>query len=488
MPNTRNSPSPSRNARNQVDLQPSYSTMSFSANSNHTETVDEAKLPFSNPINFCEGISDSTAAGNYTDSNDMLLTNSVSSSGSRDIEVVSVSLTRPLSKSSLVSSIRNCSMEDPISDQNGQSKTEDVVVPTDDPDAGSSSKNYDSNDTNQAQQTDSALNPSNKMASFGEHSLNANVENFPNQDLKPCQTTKLKLSATASPLDTLLQTSTNIQTHPVRQYEKNDDTSAENSSRENLLRDTEQEKSKNKLGNDPHDNSSNKDNDSNDDELDPNNDKESEQDNKFVSLLETKYNDPWLRRDIPVQISSYLRPGSLFIGTQHSEAHSYEVKVTIKAVDMSRRFLSGYLSIWGLTREHELMKTYFEGEMISDSCSFFTRRDEWNASDQVDRNHWGRFSSWRELAAQKHIDPDYIHKDFEKNPHIYMRWKERFLVPDYRVTKVNGVAYNGFYYICFNQLNGSIAGVYYHSSSPSYQQLDLSHCPDRGTWPSYEFR
>lgn len=209
---------------------------------------------------------------------------------------------------------------------------------------------------------------------------------------------------------------------------------------------------------------------------------------KFVSELETKFKDPWYRRDIPIQTTSYLRPGSCFVGTQQSGTNSYEVKVTLKSVDMSRHFLSGYLSIRGLTQEHGLMETYFEGEMISPAFSFFTRRDEWNSSDQVDRNHWNKFSSWREMDKKHSINPDYVHSGFEKKSHIYMRWKEFFLVPDYRVTNLRGVAYDGFYYICFNQISGSISGVYYHNSSHSYQQLDLSHRPDGGTWPSYEFR
>lgn len=206
------------------------------------------------------------------------------------------------------------------------------------------------------------------------------------------------------------------------------------------------------------------------------------------SLLETKYNDLWFQRTIPIQTSSYLRPGSKFVGTQQSGTNSYEVEVVLKYVDMRTQFLSGYLKIRGLTQQQGIMETYFEGEMISDKHSFFTRREDWNASDQVDRNHWGRFSSWRELAVRTRIDAEYVHTRFETRKHIYMRWKEYFLVPDYRVTKLKGVAYDGFYYICFNQQSGGVTGVYYHNSSQSYQQLDLQHCPDNGTWPSYEFR
>ena len=46
-----------------------------------------------------------------------------------------------------------------------------------------------------------------------------------------------------------------------------------------------------------------------------------------------------------------------------------------------------------------------------------------------------------------------------------MRWKEKFLVPDYRVKEISGASFEGFYYICFNQIDGAISGIYYHSKS-----------------------
>lgn len=46
-----------------------------------------------------------------------------------------------------------------------------------------------------------------------------------------------------------------------------------------------------------------------------------------------------------------------------------------------------------------------------------------------------------------------------------MRWKEKFLVPDHRVKEISGASFEGFYYICFNQIAGAISGIYYHSKS-----------------------
>lgn len=52
---------------------------------------------------------------------------------------------------------------------------------------------------------------------------------------------------------------------------------------------------------------------------------------------------------IPTTPSSYLRPGSKFYGTQHSERQIYDVQVEIKHVDLAESFLCGYLRIQGKT-------------------------------------------------------------------------------------------------------------------------------------------
>lgn len=52
--------------------------------------------------------------------------------------------------------------------------------------------------------------------------------------------------------------------------------------------------------------------------------------------------------------------------------------------------------------------------------------------------------------------------------HLFMRWKEYFLVPDHRVRTINGASFEGFYYICFNQISGDIEGIYFHAKSEKY--------------------
>ncbi|ORX79115.1 hypothetical protein K493DRAFT_391089, partial [Basidiobolus meristosporus CBS 931.73] len=52
---------------------------------------------------------------------------------------------------------------------------------------------------------------------------------------------------------------------------------------------------------------------------------------------------------------------------------------------------------------------------------------------------------------------------------LFMRWKERFLVPDHRVEDVTGGSFAGYYYICF-QLS---TGYYSHRDFHRIQQLVL---------------
>ena len=71
--------------------------------------------------------------------------------------------------------------------------------------------------------------------------------------------------------------------------------------------------------------------------------------------------------------------------------------------------------------------------------------------------------------------------------YIFMRWKERFLVPDHRVTQVTGASYSGFYYTCLDVATGSIEGFYFHNNSEKFQRLLLEY--EREAWSaSYQFR
>jgi len=192
-------------------------------------------------------------------------------------------------------------------------------------------------------------------------------------------------------------------------------------------------------------------------------------------------------RLLPSSPSSYLRAGSKFRGTQQSERQVYEVQVEIKHVDMRESFLCGYLRIQGLTEDHPTLTTYFEGEIIGSKYTFLTQHQDWGSNDKVDLQHWAKFAAFRpfQKAARKghfHI-PNLAQRD-----NIFMRWKEHFLVPDHRVRTISGASFEGFYYICFNQIHGTVSGIYFHAKSEKFQQLELKHVEDRGCFAAMEFR
>ncbi|KAJ6145449.1 hypothetical protein N7470_009344 [Penicillium chermesinum] len=206
---------------------------------------------------------------------------------------------------------------------------------------------------------------------------------------------------------------------------------------------------------------------------------------------------------LPNHSSSFLRSGSRFVGTQQSDRQVYNVDVEIKHVDMAESYLCGYLRIQGLTEDHPTLTTFFEGEIIGTKHTFQTRNEEWGANEKTDIHHWSRFPAWKPLAKQAK-KTDFTYRNFAQREHVFMRWKEYFLVPDHRVRTISGASFEGFYYICFNQIQGSVSGVYFHAKSERYvsnvpfqlvpsmlvafQQLELKHVEDHGCAPAIEFR
>lgn len=192
-------------------------------------------------------------------------------------------------------------------------------------------------------------------------------------------------------------------------------------------------------------------------------------------------------RLIPTSPSSFLRPGSRFTGTQQSVRQRYDVQVEIKYVDMRESFLCGYLKIQGLTDDHPTLTTYFEGEIIGSKYGFITQHPTWGVTDKIDLSHWAKFPAFRPFQKQAR-KTGFVPMDLSNRENIFMRWKENFLVPDHRVRTINGASFEGFYYICFNQVRGEVNGIYFHSRSEKFQQLELKHVEDRGCFGAMEFR
>ncbi|GJE95151.1 vacuolar import and degradation protein-domain-containing protein [Phanerochaete sordida] len=139
-----------------------------------------------------------------------------------------------------------------------------------------------------------------------------------------------------------------------------------------------------------------------------------------------------------------LYPGAIFQGTQKSGRNSYDVSVTIVDVDFSLSHLCGYLRIRGLTDDWPELTTYFDAEIIGSRHGFLTRN--WGATEQEDMVHWGRFPAFRHVRNELK-KPHLTMKDADRGA-VFMRWKERFLVPDHRVQDISGASFAGFYYVC----------------------------------------
>uniref|UniRef100_A0A182VV62 Vacuolar import and degradation protein n=1 Tax=Anopheles minimus TaxID=112268 RepID=A0A182VV62_9DIPT len=181
---------------------------------------------------------------------------------------------------------------------------------------------------------------------------------------------------------------------------------------------------------------------------------------------------------------SLLYNGSKFRGSQKSKGNAYEVEVVLQHVDEANSYLCGYLKITGLTFEFPTLTTFFDGEIISRKYPFLTRK--WDADEDVDRKHFGKFAAFSEYQKTFNSD-DFDYDALAKSDYVFMRWKEHFLVPDHKITNINGASFAGFYYICFQKSQAVMEGYYYHRSSEWYQSLTLQHVSE-SCIQIYEFR
>ncbi|XP_052899976.1 uncharacterized protein LOC128306485 [Anopheles moucheti] len=181
---------------------------------------------------------------------------------------------------------------------------------------------------------------------------------------------------------------------------------------------------------------------------------------------------------------SLLYNGSKFRGSQKSKGNAYEVEVVLQHVDEANSYLCGYLKITGLTFEFPTLTTFFDGEIISRKYPFLTRK--WDADEDVDRKHFGKFAAFSEYQKTFNSD-DFDYDALAKSDYVFMRWKEHFLVPDHKIKNINGASFAGFYYICFQKSQAVMEGYYYHRSSEWYQSLTLQHVAE-SCIQIYEFR
>lgn len=200
-----------------------------------------------------------------------------------------------------------------------------------------------------------------------------------------------------------------------------------------------------------------------------------------------------------------LYPGAVFQGTQKSGRNSYDVSVTILVSGRAFAsvvlhvlmrtlmqdvnlpyFLCGYLRIRGLTDDWPELTTYFDAEIIGSRHGFLTQK--WGADENADMSHWNRFPAFKRVKGDM-ARPGLTISDRDRGV-VFMRWKEKFLVPDHRVQDVNGASFagmrtipsdsdvssllqfSGFYYVCVD-FNPS-----QNPASPTKSEFDMqSHIP-----------
>ncbi|SAM02831.1 hypothetical protein [Absidia glauca] len=206
------------------------------------------------------------------------------------------------------------------------------------------------------------------------------------------------------------------------------------------------------------------------------------------SLLSTRPNrDAWVNlSDHRIRNSQLgnLHAGSRFTGSQKCGDNKYDVVVDIQNVNLDESTLCGYLNIKGLTTEFPELTTYFEGEIIGPKYSFLTRK--WQAQHYIDVAHWKRFPSFQQYISVFNQN-DFVYEP-QNEDFIYMRWKEKFLVPDHHVDNIEGASFAGFYYVCFQRSTNTITGMYfYRHFTQWYQELALRYDPQR-SFGCYEFR
>ena len=237
--------------------------------------------------------------------------------------------------------------------------------------------------------------------------------------------------------------------------------------------------------------------------------------------------------------TTFLRPRMKFTGYQTSGYKRYYVDVVINTVNLPRPMsdstaantacsgdpstslsgnstlvphMTGCITIPGLANNHRRITTFFEAYLVTDSeYGFFTSswipQSSWNydssqnynasltASDQIDLEHWLSFPAFKQLFLQKpelnsdlnleqepnmnrNRNRNYI-ADYINQRYIFMRWKEKFLVPNPFLDSTEGASYDGFYYIVHDQYTGSIQGFYYHKDAEKFQQLELMPVGDQ---------
>ncbi|GAA6063440.1 hypothetical protein JCM10212_005613 [Sporobolomyces blumeae] len=145
-----------------------------------------------------------------------------------------------------------------------------------------------------------------------------------------------------------------------------------------------------------------------------------------------------------------LHAGSTWVGVQRSGRNEYDVKVKIDTVDVESGTLTGTLEIRDLTPELDSLVTFFEGEIVSETGPGFLTNN-YGATREDDMRHWKRFPPFVRNRLEQQMAGDKLNlKGASKKPYLFMRWKEKFVLPEHKVEAIHGASFAGLYYLCLD--------------------------------------
>jgi len=173
---------------------------------------------------------------------------------------------------------------------------------------------------------------------------------------------------------------------------------------------------------------------------------------------------------------SLLHSGSRFRGMLKCKGEAYEAELRLQHVRLEQNFLNGTLTVTRPQGDADVI--FFTAEIISAQHPFLTRK--WEADEEVDRKHWGKFKSFYHIMKSFNDDGFDYAKHNEHGEFVYMRWKERHVVPAQGARPAKYGSVDGFYYVEFARRDATISGFYYvrGASEPNNQSLNLKHVPD----------
>lgn len=141
-----------------------------------------------------------------------------------------------------------------------------------------------------------------------------------------------------------------------------------------------------------------------------------------------------------------LDNGSSYTGKQTTGNGSFRIDMKVNSFNIKQGYLCGTFTIYNLTSEHSVLKTYFEGRLVGPNDMSNTTQD---------KKCWARFPTWKKDIQNKSLVYDPFNSKY-----LYLRIKELFLLPNPKIRKVSGASIDGYYYCCYYKRSDTFGGFY----------------------------